>query len=174
MPILLDPANVLLLRRDLAEGDPEYRQLIPYVVFKSAGLLFCYRRAADAGETRLSWRQSIGVGGHIEESDIPESWGWDAYQAAMRREVAEEVDVRASHSERIVGMIREDSSSVGKVHIGVLHLWELQLPLVTPRGHELAEAAFRPWPEIKAARDGFERWSQIAMRMLGSQMETTT
>src|ERR1700722_9574637 len=68
-PALLDPAHFSFLPRSLAENDPSYKQLIPYVVLKYRDQIFHYRRGQGAGEKRLRALRSIGIGGHINPSD---------------------------------------------------------------------------------------------------------
>src|SRR5262249_36192992 len=82
LPRLLDPQRLRSLPRDLAEDDPSFKQLIPYVVLRFDGQLFHYRRATG-GEKRLWARRSIGIGGHICQND---GGGHEAYRAGMLRE----------------------------------------------------------------------------------------
>src|SRR6187200_1939749 len=55
-------------RREV-ETQPEFKQLIPYVVLKCGGDLFHYRRGASGTEARLRALRSVGIGGHISEED---------------------------------------------------------------------------------------------------------
>ena len=60
------------LPRDQAEGNPHYRQLIPYVVVLDAlGQVFACTRLAIQSEARLHSKLSIGIGGHINPLDSP-------------------------------------------------------------------------------------------------------
>ena len=45
---------------------------------------------------------------------------------------------------RLVGLINDDSTPVGSVHLGVVHVLELERPEVRPREDGLAEAEFVP------------------------------
>jgi len=62
LPLLLQP-------RSTCETDPNYLQIIPYVIIKDRyGYIFSYRRGSGGGEERLLKKCSIGFGGHVEES----------------------------------------------------------------------------------------------------------
>src|SRR3972149_8520245 len=82
--------------RAQAEKNPDYKQLIPYVIMSYDGKYLSYIRGKRAGETRLVGHRSIGIGGHINPSDDMPLFNTDFYEtylAAVDREVAEEVSV---------------------------------------------------------------------------------
>ena len=157
---LLDPREYRFRPRSEVETDPEWLQLIPYVVLMCGPQLFHYRRGAGGAETRLLALRSVGIGGHISEIDA--AGGGDPYAAGMAREVREEVAHAAVVSERLLGFIHDPRTPVGRVHLGVVHLWELAEPWAEPKESALAEAGFAPLAELLADRDGFETWSQFA------------
>jgi predicted NUDIX family phosphoesterase len=149
-------------RRDV-EDDPGFKQIIPYVVFRSGDVVFTYKRGQSQGEARLHRLRSLGVGGHVSEADAEGSSTLDAYELALRRELDEEVEV---HSEgRIVrlGLINDDSTPVGSVHLGVVHVYELHRPSVKPREEGLADPEFIEVSELRRYWDEFETWSQICI-----------
>ena len=82
------------------------------------------------------------------------------------RELEEEVSVESPYAIRCVGLINDDQTEVGRVHLGVVHLLDLQRPQVRPREPDIIECSFRPVEEILADMEGFETWSQICMRAL--------
>jgi predicted NUDIX family phosphoesterase len=55
---------------------------------------------------------------------------------------------------------------VGRVHLGVVHVYELEHPALTPREDGLAEAGFVPVPVVRNLRPEFETWSQICIDSL--------
>jgi predicted NUDIX family phosphoesterase len=128
--------------------------------------VFCYTRGKSQGEARLHRLRSLGVGGHIAEADADGRATLDAYEMALRRELDEEVDVRSDGSIRRVGLINDDSNPVGQVHLGVVHVYELQDPAVVPREDGLAEAEFLPLVRVRELRAQFETWSQICIDAL--------
>jgi predicted NUDIX family phosphoesterase len=160
---LLVPELMDYRPRSQVEEDPNFKQIIPYVVFRSGDEVFCYKRGASQGEARLHRLRSLGVGGHVSEEDALGGKTLDAYEAAMRREIEEEVVVAVSGRIRRVGLINDDSTPVGRVHLGVVHLYELESPSVTAREDGLAEAQFLSLPTVVGWRDEFETWSQICI-----------
>jgi predicted NUDIX family phosphoesterase len=84
----------------------------------------------------------------------------------MRREMDEEVAIDTPYTARCVGMINDDETDVGRVHLGVVHLVDVEQPAVRPRETEIIECGFRPVEEILADMTGFETWSEICMRAL--------
>jgi predicted NUDIX family phosphoesterase len=81
----------------------------------------------------------------------------------MRRELDEEVSVTSPGRIRLVGMINDDSTPVGQVHLGVVHLFELERPEVTAREEGLAEPQFLPISTVLSIKNEFETWSQICI-----------
>ena len=84
----------------------------------------------------------------------------------MRRELEEEVVIESRYAESCVGLINDDETPVGQVHLGVVHLVELEQPAVTPREADILDAGFLPVEELLADLSGFETWSQYCLRAL--------
>jgi predicted NUDIX family phosphoesterase len=167
---LLSPANTSYRPRGEMEENPEFKQLIPYVIFRyrdEAGRdqLFQYTRGKGMGESRLHSKCSIGVGGHISVDDqvSPDTV---PYEAGMRRELDEEVIIDTPFTGRCVGLINDDQSPVGRVHLGVVHVLDVERPAVKARESEVLEAGFRPVSEQLVDLDRFESWSQFCLRAL--------
>jgi len=165
---LQDPGNASYRLRSEMELDPSFKQLIPYVIFRhtdSAGraLIFHYTRGTGQGEARLHRKRSIGIGGHISVDDSGMS---DPYSEGMRRELAEEVHITSPYRERCAGLINDDQTEVGRVHLGVVHLLDLEQPHVRSRETDIVAAGFAPPAELLAEIDAFESWSQICLKAL--------
>ncbi len=163
---LLVPELMQYRPRSEVEHDPSYKQIIPYVVFRCADAVFCYTRGKSQGEARLHRLRSLGVGGHVSEEDAEGGKNLDAYESAMKRELDEEVEVASPGRILRVGLINDDSTPVGQVHLGVVHLFELEHPQVTAREEGLAEAGFVPLATIMTIRQEFETWSQICINSI--------
>ncbi len=163
---LLVPDLLEYRPRSEVEDDPSFKQIIPYVVFRSGDRVFCYTRGKSQGEARLHRLRSLGVGGHVSEDDAQSGRTLDAYESALRRELEEEVAIRSAGQIRRVGLINDDSTPVGRVHLGIVHLFELDRPEMDPREDGLADAGFLPVETIRTLRDEFETWSQIAIDSL--------
>jgi predicted NUDIX family phosphoesterase len=167
---LLKPANVSYRPRAEMEQDPSFKQLIPYVIFRHVSpggkaSIFTYTRGKGQGEGRLHSKRSVGIGGHISSDDHAALSG-DAYREGLRRELAEEVQIDTTYTEKCVGLINDDESDVGKVHLGVVHIFDVASPDVHPREADIIECGFRPIEGLLADLSRFETWSAITLRAL--------
>src|SRR3984957_6178375 len=163
---LLVPELMEYRPRSEVEEDPGFKQIIPYVVFRSGEGVFCYTRGQSQGEARLHRLRSLGVGGHVSAEDAGGGKTLDAYEAALRRELDEEVEIGSRGRIHRVGLINDDATPVGRVHLGVVHVYDLDEPRVAPREDGLSEAGFLPLATIRALKDEFETWSQICIESL--------
>ena len=165
--------RLVFLRRGDAEQDPEYKQLIPYVLFTHASpegdrSVFAYLRGPGQGEKRLVSKWSVGVGGHINDADAAEG---DLFESGTRREIAEEVILDAPiRSFQQVGLVNDDLSEVGRVHLGVVCVAELEAPRLRSREKDLLDARFRRvddlLQEISEVPERFETWTTLALQGL--------
>jgi predicted NUDIX family phosphoesterase len=167
---LFSPQHTSFRPRPEVEQDPGFKQLIPYVIFQHGqgpqATVFQYTRGTGLGEDRLHRKRSVGVGGHISAADAVGPGEGSLYEQGMRRELEEEVRIGSPYVARCVGLINDDQSEVGRVHLGVVHVFQLQRPEVQPREPDMIECGFRPVAHILADMDGFETWSQICVRAL--------
>jgi len=160
---LFMPGVPRFISRSQAEKDPSYKQLIPYVIMTCGGKFLNYVRGKRAGETRLVAKRSIGIGGHINPTDDMPLFGnfFETYLAAVQREVAEEVSVETKYSDKVVALLNDNSNEVGKVHLGIVHLWTLDEPKVDRREQMITQMSFMTVAELQKLRDTMETWSQI-------------
>src|SRR5437879_8009924 len=121
LPVVTSSSRLVYLNRSDAEHDKRYKQLIPYVLLICNGKILRYMRGKGGQETRLHGLYSVGVGGHISEEDHGLFSVRVGYQDAMRRELMEEVAVEGA-KEAAVAIINDDSTEVGWVHFGVVHI----------------------------------------------------
>jgi len=151
--------------RSKAEKDPSYKQLIPYVIMTCDGKYLTYVRGKRAGETRLVAKRSIGIGGHINPVDwtLFSANPYKTYLEAVEREVAEEVSVETSHTDRVVALLNDDSTEVGSVHLGLVHYWLLDAPKVNKREQMITQMAFMTPAELHQVRDTMETWSSLCL-----------
>jgi predicted NUDIX family phosphoesterase len=159
---LLDPRQFQFRFRSQCETDPEFLQLIPYVLLRSGDQLFHYRRGSAGTETRLQSLRSIGIGGHISTEDA--AGGSDPYRAGLEREVREEVVIAPVLREHCLGLIHDPRTLVGQVHLGIAHLWELAEPAAHPRELALVEASWSPFSQLCEEAEEFETWSQFLLQ----------
>jgi predicted NUDIX family phosphoesterase len=164
---LLAPEHLSYRPRSEVESDPSFKQLIPYVVLRCAGELFHYTRGRSGTESRLRAFRSVGIGGHISQEDG--AIATDPYRTGMLRELAEEVQIQSPWTETPLGFIYDGRSPVGEVHIGIVHLLELEEPLVWPREAAIDEAGFAPLGDLLRRREEFETWSQFVLEELAER-----
>lgn len=161
---LFDPSYVSYRPRNEVEEDPSYKQLIPYCIFRWQGNIFHYTRGREQGEGRLHSKRSIGIGGHISAED--QSSGSSVYQVAMRREIEEEVILESAFTEKCVALINDDQTEVGRVHLGIVHIFDLEAPKVLPREKSIINTGFENPIQLAKDRGQFETWSQICLDLL--------
>ena len=155
--------------RSQVEENPAYKQLIPYVIMSYQGKYLSYIRGRRAGEARLVGNRSIGIGGHINPADDMPLFDTDFYETyltAVKREVAEEVSVETSHTDRIVALLNDESNEVGSVHLGIVHHWVLDAPKVGKREQMITQMAFMTPAELHEVRDTLETWSGLCLTRL--------
>jgi predicted NUDIX family phosphoesterase len=163
LPQFLLRENNFFVPRSSAEDDPSLKQLIPYAVFMHGGKILHYTRGAKSGEKRLVAKASIGIGGHINDTDESLHFDQSTYHNAVKREIAEELRLGRGFSERAVALINDDSTEVGRVHLGVVHLVELENADVSAGEKAIAELGFATRDALLERRETFETWSQIVL-----------
>ena len=156
--------------RAAVEEDEAWLQLIPYVVLRDErGAVWAYARRG--GDGRLLGRRSVGVGGHIEESDRRPTL-LDTARACAQRELAEELaqPEAARLDPHPRGWIHERETAIGRVHLGLVFAapWTAPEPPLPKPGESLAAIGFLP-PAAVRADNRFERWSQLAVGLLSSR-----
>jgi predicted NUDIX family phosphoesterase len=159
--------NNLFLRRAQAEIDPTHKQIIPYALLACENRVLYYVRGKKAGEQRLVAKGSIGIGGHMNEGDeslfaLDEA----AYRAGVEREVSEEVRINTKFEDRIVALLNDDTTEVGRVHLGIVHVFKLSEPHVEKREAMITNLAFLDKEELLKRRESLESWSQICVDSL--------
>ena len=159
---ILDPANNFFMDRGKAEEDSSFKQIIPYALFHHNGRYLHYTRGKSGGESRLHSQGSVGIGGHINPVDErADPLGRETYLAGVEREIDEELDITGGHQNQIVGLLNDDSNDVGKVHLGVVHIFELESDEVTSAEDALANLTFQSAENLKGSlRKNLETWSQ--------------
>ena len=165
---ILDPQVTDYLPRDKMEQDPSFKQLIPYCIFRHTApdgsvSIFQYARGKGGGEARLHAQFSVGIGGHISSLDADDD---SPYDKGMQRELDEEVTIGCSYDQHCVGLINDDQNEVGKVHLGVVHIFDVATQEVTANEMEIEGSGFEPIESILGRLDQFETWSQICLKAL--------
>ena len=172
LPSLLNPENNFFMDRGEAENDPSHKQLIPYCIFRikdTKGTRFLhYTRGKSGGESRLHTQVSIGIGGHINPVDQREDHlGMQTYMAGVNREIDEELNISAGYTNKIIALLNDDSNDVGKVHLGVVHLIELENDDVHANEDAIANLEFTTLENLKGdLYDRLETWTKFCVDTL--------
>lgn len=164
---IINKKKIFLLRKTTSEeqsipceDDPSYQQIIPYIIFKYKKKIFVYKRLPKADEQRLHHNFSIGVGGHIDKSDLDNE---NYIEEAMKREFNEEIIYNDPYEFKVIGYIKDDSNDVGKVHFGVVFLVEGSTPNIKVREKDQLQGKLMKKKQItKEIIENFETWSKIA------------
>ena len=166
---ILARGNHFFMPRAQAENDPTHKQIIPYVLLACGDTVLHYVRGKKAGEQRLVAKGSIGIGGHMNQEDeslfnfaIDEA----AYRAGVEREVNEEIKIDTKFEDKVVALFNDDTTEVGRVHLGIVHVFKLAEPKVEKREAMITNLAFRTKNELIAQRESLETWSQLCVDSL--------
>jgi Predicted phosphoesterase (MutT family) len=89
-----------------------------------------------------------------------------AYRAGVEREVNEEVRIDTNFDDRIVALLNDDTTEVGQVHLGIVHVFKLAEPRVEKREAMITNLAFLSKDELLARRESLETWSQLCVDSL--------
>lgn len=162
LPVLTASSNILYKNRSEAEHDKRYKQLIPYVLIICDGKILRYRRGKGGQETRLHGLFSVGVGGHISEEDHGLFSNAQGYQDGMRRELMEEVAV-GEVKDVAVAVINDDSTEVGYVHFGVVHVVQVSDTDIAGRCVGIVSPEFIPISEALKDTSVYESWSRFCL-----------
>jgi predicted NUDIX family phosphoesterase len=141
--------------RGEAETDRSLKQLIPYLVLRDGAQIFLMRRTRAGGDARLHERFSIGVGGHVNPGDGDLLGG-------LRREWREELEAAFVPEFRFVGLLNDDTTEVGAVHLGAVFVADAAGRSVGIRENDKLSGAFASRDEVAAVADRMETWSLLA------------
>lgn len=165
LPVVASPSQVLYLNRSDAELDKRYKQLIPYVLIFCQDRILRYRRGKGGQETRLHGLYSVGVGGHISEEDHGLFSQQLGYEEGMRRELFEEVAIQTEDIPA-VAVINDDSTEVGYVHFGVVHVMQVSSEEIVGRRSGILGPEFIPVAEATKDPSAYESWSRFCLENL--------
>lgn len=166
------------IKRGLAEQDPAYKQPIGYsiIVNPVSKKIFAYQRSshdAKYGEKRLQGKWSWGVGGHIDKIDTDSK---NPINASVLRELDEEVEMGKKVKPKILGYINDDLTDVGRVHFGIVNIFETDSKAVKPKDDEIDNGAMRSIAELEKICSSptftVEEWSKIALGPLKLYLES--
>lgn len=142
------------LARPFAEVDRRFKQVIPYLVLRDGEEYFLMRRTRAGGDARLHDRFSIGVGGHLNPGDA-------GLRAGLRREWDEELVADFVPEFSLVGLLNDDTTDVGSVHLGAVFVADVAGRPVRIRETDKLSGAFATRDAVAAVVDRMETWSAL-------------
>lgn len=153
--------NKEFLPRSLMETDINYKQIIPYLIFKHKNRYFLMQRQSNNSEQRLRNKFSLGIGGHIREEDMISSdiIDWS------KREFVEEIDYKGSYTVNLIGLLNDDSDAVGQVHLGCIFLIEGDSDEIKVKS-ELKSGQLLELSECAKYYDLMENWSKLVFNYI--------
>ncbi len=149
------------LPRTAMEQDPTHKQIIPYMIFTHNDRYFLMQRKKSTTEQRLKSKYSFGIGGHIRQEDMET----DALIDWAKREFDEEVSYNDAYSIDLLGILNDDSNTVGQVHVGFVMLVKGTSDAISVKS-ELQSGELLTLEECKAYFSSMETWSQIVFEYL--------
>jgi predicted NUDIX family phosphoesterase len=145
--------------RPAMESDPSFKQIIPYLVLRDGERYFLMRRTRAGGDMRLHDAWSIGVGGHVNPGDGDLAGG-------LLREWTEELVADFVPEFRLVGLLNDDTTDVGRVHLGAVYLAEAGRRAVAIRETDKLSGAFASPAQVEEVADRLETWSRLAFEFV--------
>jgi len=152
------------IERHIAEKNIKHKQIIPYVLVYhiETESFACYPRSGS--EDRLHGLWSLGVGGHINQDDECVCI-ISTIVEGMCRELKEEfIDFEWDEDSDLIlkGIINEEKSEVGNVHIGVVYLYKIESRPLPDK--ELNGLVWIKKEDFKNYQ--LELWSKLAIKLL--------
>ena len=145
--------------RAAMEVDPSFKQIIPYLVLRDGERFFLMRRTRAGVDARLHDRYSIGVGGHLNPGD-------GGVLGGLRREWHEELVADFEPEFRLVGLLNDDTTEVGAVHLGAVYVADATGRPVEIRETDKLSGAFAEPHVVAAVVDRMETWSRLCFEFL--------
>jgi len=145
--------------RQAMEADPDFKQIIPYLILRDGPRFFLMRRTRAGGDARLHDRYSIGVGGHLNPGD-------GGLLGGLRREWSEELVADFVPEFRLIALLNDDTTDVGRVHLGAVYLADADGRAVTIRETDKLSGGFADAGEVAAVAGNLESWSRLVFESL--------
>ncbi len=160
-------AGFEFIKRSDAENDSSYKQIIPYIVLQTTdhNKTAVYQRRGSEQRLRDLW--SLGVGGHINPVDMSSQKKTfkQILTAGINRELGEELDqMPVKNTPEFIGLISEDITDVGKVHLGAVFRIKTNHPEKFMPGEELFQFKWVKTSHLSGLN--LELWSEMAKELL--------
>lgn len=162
----------VFMPRGKVEGNPNYKQVVSYVLISYKGKLLRFTRH-DYKRNRnlelIDGKYSLGFGGHVQAEDLNLFSVGDndsGYSASLYRELKEETGIEKKDIKEIktIGVLNDDSTIKGKCHFAFLHLAKL----TTPKFRDTEKWVIKPelvsFEQITSEFENYEYWSKLCLQ----------
>jgi len=166
----LDIENILtyslFIDRKNAENNRNWKQIIPYMVFRKAdGTILTYEKSKKSSEKRLHGFLSIGIGGHVNPCDYSVIYG-------AVREVKEEIGIDLSPQFFLDNLdnysVIDIKGGVSAYHTGFCFIVDVEWfdPEKIKFSREVESIEWLTIQELNARKDILESWSNYILEMM--------
>jgi predicted NUDIX family phosphoesterase len=159
--------HLVIEDRDKLEGNPDFRQIIPYIILQYNKTYFSAVRTKEGGDSRLHGKRIIGFGGHANWIDVPSKLLATQLKLNAQRELTEELIIKDAYDIFFGGFINELTTPVDKDHIGIYIKVDLASPSVyINETSVLVDSGFLDKHELYKSINELENWSKAILGIL--------
>jgi predicted NUDIX family phosphoesterase len=153
--------------RRICENETSLKQVIPYTITYLGDKIVSYVRK-NGGEERLNNFHSIGIGGHIRDSDANDNMDFfiTTYQGALREHHEELNLFHSTRSLFPVGIVYDDRNDVGRVHLGIIFNCIVSGNSIQKREDEVSDIVLNSTYDLIGNKSKHEGWSQLCIESL--------
>lgn len=156
--------------RDWAESTESVKQIVAYGMIRNGIKVLCLRRAKKSNRKALRLRYTVLVGGHVDSAEINEE---EPVASCLVRELEEELGIKEFGPIRLIGVVVDTETSVGRLHLGLIYdvpIEESTLVL-TPQldngefvnSSKTEEYHLQDYSELVSRARQFDPWSKLTL-----------
>lgn len=154
--------------REEAEVNFDFKQVIPYLVVTYGNSFLLSQRTSQQQEKRLHNKYALGQGGHVNDLDLNHS---TPLIFGLLREIKEEFLISDTIISCIpVGLVNENTTEVGKVHLGIVYRIEVNSPYFAIGEEGKHTAQWVASTDLSQFYASMENWSKILLDHYINQM----
>lgn len=147
-----------------AEQNPEFQQIIPYIVISNEDESKYFVSKRLDGDHRIKDKLSLGFGGHIDQCDGTTN----VVLKGLTREIEEELDIDPTTRALYIGTIRDMTSNTND-HLGLAFAVKAVEGEVFIREVDKLHGTWMTKKEMFDLYQSFEGWSKFILDYLFSE-----
>ena len=159
--------NYRFIERIAAERSEKNKQVISYTIITYQDQILQFTRGEISNVRKyLFGYSSIGFGGHVQLTDFDLfNDGLNGYLKSARREVKEETGIIIDEEKepRIVGVLNDNSSSLGRHHFAFIHMYEAKSPEFFKKEKSINQLKFVKISDLGLDFGKYEYWSRLCI-----------